>query len=326
MELTKCEDRKCKVCQYQPDLYKKHKIIESVLESSSDCIAIWDTDYNYLYINQAAVDYIDEIDAACEDLTGKNIKDVLGHIPDFMNLWISRIEKVIDTKKPLGLTDKTTLNGKTVYSRSIISPITDKKGRVFAVSAVYRDITREKLTQQELERSEKRYKQLYDNARTALYRTRLSDGKLLEGNKQFAKLFGYETVEQCLKNHYATDFYIRPERRKQLIKMLEENGQVKDLEAETRKMDGTPLWVSISARLNAEEGYIEGSLRDITVFKKLTQTENTVLQLVLQGKSNKEIAEELVKSVRTVEDHRSHIMRKLGVTNLVELTKKVIKQ
>jgi len=58
------------------------------------------------------------------------------------------------------------------------------------------------------------------------------------------------------------------------------------------------------------------------VAKLLTRTETKVLHFILDGKSNKEIANELHRSVRTVEVHRSHIMRKLGADNLVELVKR----
>jgi FixJ family two-component response regulator len=53
----------------------------------------------------------------------------------------------------------------------------------------------------------------------------------------------------------------------------------------------------------------------------LTKTEMTVLRLILDGKSTKEIAMLRHRSVRTIEDHRSRIMRKLGVDNLVDLVK-----
>lgn len=53
----------------------------------------------------------------------------------------------------------------------------------------------------------------------------------------------------------------------------------------------------------------------------LTKTETGVLRLILDGKSNKKIAWLRHRSVRTIEDHRSHIMRKLGVDNLVDLVK-----
>ena len=47
-----------------------------------------------------------------------------------------------------------------------------------------------------------------------------------------------------------------------------------------------------------------------------------MLRLIVKGMGNKRVARTLKRSVRTVEDHRSHIMTKLGVHNLVELIKK----
>ena len=57
--------------------------------------------------------------------------------------------------------------------------------------------------------------------------------------------------------------------------------------------------------------------------KPLTKTEMKVLKLVYMGKNNKEIAHILGRSLRTVEDHRRNIMRKLDVHNSVELIKRV---
>ena len=55
----------------------------------------------------------------------------------------------------------------------------------------------------------------------------------------------------------------------------------------------------------------------------LTRAEMRILQLVIQGKSNKEISNFLHRSARTIEVHRAHIMHKLGVDNLVDLIKRV---
>ncbi|UCG57308.1 MAG: DNA-binding response regulator [Phycisphaerales bacterium] len=54
----------------------------------------------------------------------------------------------------------------------------------------------------------------------------------------------------------------------------------------------------------------------------LTKFEMQVLGLILDGKGNKEIAQLRHRSVRTIEDQRRRIMRKFGVTNLVDLVKK----
>jgi DNA-binding NarL/FixJ family response regulator len=53
----------------------------------------------------------------------------------------------------------------------------------------------------------------------------------------------------------------------------------------------------------------------------LTQREQEVLKLVIEGRSNKEIATMLVISPKTVSVHRSNIMTKMGVHNSAELVR-----
>jgi two-component system response regulator FixJ len=57
--------------------------------------------------------------------------------------------------------------------------------------------------------------------------------------------------------------------------------------------------------------------------RTLTPAEARVLGLILDGKSNREIAALLHRSERTVEVHRSRVMGKLGVHNLVDLVKRI---
>jgi len=68
----------------------------------------------------------------------------------------------------------------------------------------------------------------------------------------------------------------------------------------------------------------DGVLNDGHLGRPLTHAEIRVLKLVIAGKTNKEIANILNRSIRTVEVHREHIMRKLGVDNLVDLVKRVV--
>jgi two-component system, NarL family, nitrate/nitrite response regulator NarL len=54
----------------------------------------------------------------------------------------------------------------------------------------------------------------------------------------------------------------------------------------------------------------------------LTNREKQILELILDGKGNNEIAESLEISRRTAEVHRFNLMKKLNVKNLIELTQK----
>ncbi|GIT92372.1 DNA-binding response regulator [Jannaschia pagri] len=53
----------------------------------------------------------------------------------------------------------------------------------------------------------------------------------------------------------------------------------------------------------------------------LTSREQTILLLLAQGRSNKEVAHELDISVRTVETHRKNLKRKLGISSTAGLTR-----
>ncbi len=56
----------------------------------------------------------------------------------------------------------------------------------------------------------------------------------------------------------------------------------------------------------------------------LTKSEIEIIKRVVQGKSNKETAAELRRSVRTVENHRYRLMIKLDVRNTAELVTKAL--
>jgi two-component system response regulator FixJ len=54
----------------------------------------------------------------------------------------------------------------------------------------------------------------------------------------------------------------------------------------------------------------------------LTKMEMKVLRLILDGRNNRDVAVALHRSPRTVEVHRSNLMRKLGASNIVELLRR----
>jgi two-component system response regulator NreC len=51
----------------------------------------------------------------------------------------------------------------------------------------------------------------------------------------------------------------------------------------------------------------------------LTSREEEILKLIVQGYTNKQVAEELSISIRTVEGHRANLTDKLGIRNRVDL-------
>jgi DNA-binding NarL/FixJ family response regulator len=67
-------------------------------------------------------------------------------------------------------------------------------------------------------------------------------------------------------------------------------------------------------------GYLSGDQRPSCIAKSLTEREREVLTRIALGKSNKLIARELGVSPKTVEKHRSNLMRKLQLHNAAAIT------
>ncbi|SEQ55326.1 two component transcriptional regulator, LuxR family [Hyunsoonleella jejuensis] len=75
--------------------------------------------------------------------------------------------------------------------------------------------------------------------------------------------------------------------------------------------------------VNGESSSMSSSKIEVKVDPfKLTKREKQILELVLQLKNNKDIAEELQISKRTAEVHRFNLMKKMEVKNLMELSNK----
>jgi PAS domain S-box-containing protein len=188
--------------------------------------------------------------------------------------------------------------------------------------AVFRDLTNQKELEQQISKSEEKYRELYEYSPIALSRTRISDGKLLECNQALVELFGYDSKEeiQSLKN--VTSQYIDPNDRSILLERLKKYKRVEGYQTQLRRKNGNPIWVEITAEIFPAHNFLEGAMKDITATKVLTKAEKKVLGEIIKGKSNSEVAFALGRSVRTIEDHRARCMRKLKAENLVQLIDK----
>jgi DNA-binding NarL/FixJ family response regulator len=69
-------------------------------------------------------------------------------------------------------------------------------------------------------------------------------------------------------------------------------------------------------------GYLEGKrpVKPTTPWETLTQRERSILKLIAEGYKNKDIADFLCISVKTVEKHRANLMQKLDLHNISDLT------
>jgi DNA-binding NarL/FixJ family response regulator len=97
------------------------------------------------------------------------------------------------------------------------------------------------------------------------------------------------------------------------------------VEAVRRTMRGQSFLYPSAISTLVKEFVDRGRANDES-FDVLTPRELQVLKLIAEAYTSKEIARELVISVKTVERHRQNILEKLGMSDRVELTRYAVRR
>jgi PAS domain S-box-containing protein len=124
--------------------------------------------------------------------------------------------------------------------------------------------------------SEKKYRDIYENAPEGIYQVSL-EGRFLSANPAMARILGYASPEELLM--HLTDvrhqLYTHPPERDVLLSLLEKKVAIVGHELQFYKKDGQVIWISISARVVRDEAgrplYLEGFLTDISDRKRLEE-------------------------------------------------------
>lgn len=134
----------------------------------------------------------------------------------------------------------------------------------------------------ELRQSEFKFRSIYANAQVGIGRARLSDGKVIEANKKMASIYGYDNVEEFIRNYKYSEGYVVPKDREKLLESYEKGSdQLFDLPF--YRKDGSILIVNAHGRINREENYIDHVVVDITEKKKAEERMHLFLENVREG-------------------------------------------
>jgi PAS domain S-box-containing protein len=122
---------------------------KAIFESVTDCILVWNRGYQCLYANQASK----QIQGTRQPMVGKNIREVLSPYPEVMKLWMIRVDSVFEIGETIWVEDTMSVGNHTLHSESVLNPIRDQEGKIFAVGLVFRDVTRRKQMEQQIKAS-----------------------------------------------------------------------------------------------------------------------------------------------------------------------------
>jgi PAS domain S-box-containing protein len=144
------------------------------------------------------------------------------------------------------------------------------KGQTLLYSIVH-DITERRQIEEAHRQSEEKFRLAFQTSPDSINFNRLSDGMYIDINEGFTKLTGYTREDAIGKSSIDLNIWYDPKDRKRLVKTLQKEGYIENLEARFRRKDGQVGVGLMSARvlkLNQED-VILSITRDITERKQV---------------------------------------------------------
>jgi len=247
------------------------KISESVLDSIPDCIFVKDRNLKYVFVNHAVCEFFGK---PRDKILGRTAYDLYPRetVSDVHRTDQDVFEKAVSIDRP----EITVPDSKgvihTLQTRK--GPLKSSRGTVTHVIAIARDITEQKLIEEELKRSEERIRGYIEQANDLII-TLDASGKISAVNRATYEVTGY-TFEELLGRSPLE--FVLPESRTAtqvaLTKILH-GEDVERLEMGMLSKDGHRMVLEIRGRTLRENGRIVGTFhiaRDVTERRRMEET------------------------------------------------------
>ncbi|MCS6794271.1 MAG: PAS domain S-box protein [Oscillatoriaceae bacterium SKW80] len=126
-----------------------------------------------------------------------------------------------------------------------------------------------------LRSAEEKYRMIFENALDGIFQI-APDGKFISANPALARIYGYDTPEDLMKN--VTDisrFYVNPKRREEFLAAMNAGESVSNFESQIYRKDGSPIWISENGHAVRDQTgallYYQGTVEDITQRKVIEE-------------------------------------------------------
>ena len=238
----------------QLELHESREMLASINRNISEGILRMSPSLGITYANNALVSI----------LGYSNVDELIGINPLSTHVLSSNrdsiLEQLINGERFIYEEIRLKRNDNTIFWGQLsITSTFNQDSKQFYADCLISDITSQKIQLQRIQESEEQYRNLFQNSMVGMYRLSIKDGTILTVNKKGLEIFGFSTLEQI---HQHNLYRVEADWTK-LRMILQRKKILDELEVQLRKRDGTLFWVSISAKLNVKEGYIEGVVLDI---------------------------------------------------------------
>ena len=174
------------------------------------------------------------------------------------------------------------------------------------------DVTTRKQAETQLSQINTDYRHLFDHTREGIYRS-TPDGRLLDVNWPLVRMHRCQDKQELLAAvaDIATDWYVDPDARAQILERIQRDGHVEEFEAQIQRVGtGEHFWTSENARAvrdtNGELLYYQGTIRDITEQRRaehFAERRGEILEMIARGEPLTYVVYEIVGTLEAYQ-HR----------------------
>ena len=232
------------------DSLVRDALLRALTDNSPDAIYVKDTQSRWLMANPAVLRIVG---LSAQAALGKTDLELYAD-PEIGKAILENDRRILRGKSAETFEEwADTADGRRLFL-STKAPWFDGRGNVAGLIGISHDITQLKQAEERLRASEEKFAKAFRNSPNAITITRLSDGKIIEGNESAYELFGYSRDEVIGKTTADLNIWADAADRQRLVKGLASQGSIKNEDFVLRKKDGSRISVSLSASLITFDG------------------------------------------------------------------------
>jgi diguanylate cyclase (GGDEF)-like protein/PAS domain S-box-containing protein len=146
-------------------------------------------------------------------------------------------------------------------------------GQLAWIEGFIQDISERMAANEALHEAVRRYRSLFEHATEGIFQT-TPEGRYLNANPALARIYGHDSPDALIAHLHdiPRQLYVLPERRAEFVRLMQEQGAVRNFESQVYRCDGRIIWISENARaVKDADGSVqlfEGTVVDVTERKQ----------------------------------------------------------
>jgi PAS domain S-box-containing protein len=238
------------------------------VECSEEAIFMTDPDGLITFINPG---FTKLYGFSSEEVVGKTTPRILKSgkmmADEYKFFW----ETILSNQTVRGEHINKTKDGKFLSVEGSANPILNDQQKIIGFIGIQHDVTSRKQSEEDLKKSEEKFRKASNTSPDAIIISRLSDGMMITVNAAFTKTLGYSEKDAIGKTSFELNLWADKNDRNYVLNELEKNGRVENYEITFLKKDGGIINGLLSAALIELEGvaHILTVTKDISLRKQI---------------------------------------------------------